>query len=281
MMNSFAYEQLFHNFLWALLINGIIAALGYYKKAVSTSGLWGGLLVGIIIYTILGIPGFMILFLFFALGTLATKWGYSRKKAMGLAEKNEGKRGFSNVIGKCGAGTLFALGIIPFIHNQYDRPFIDAFFLMFAGSFAAGTFDTVSSEIGQLYGKTCYTLIPFKKVPRGTEGAMSLEGTAAGIIGAAIIGLISSIAFSYPSISSGDFILIKLGTLFCVMGAFCSNLVESLLGTMFESKGKIGKTLSNFINTLLGGIFAWLTFVLFFILCFVFHITSILSVSTP
>jgi uncharacterized protein (TIGR00297 family) len=271
MMNSFSYEQLLHNFLWALLINGIIAALGYYKKAVSTSGIFGGLLVGIIIYTILGIPGFMILFLFFTLGTLATKWGYSRKKAMGLAEKNEGKRGFSNVIGKCGAGTLFAICMLPFMKNPsatdtFDYPIASMLAMMFSGSFAAGTFDTISSEIGQLYGKTCYTLMPFKKVPRGTEGAMSLEGTLAGIIGTIPIAFFSAVIF-FDNLMNVDASIVLVDIpLIIIAGAFASNVVESLLGTFLEAKGKIGKTGSNLINTFLGGVFSLVFAMLFFII---------------
>eukprot|EP00854_Cymbomonas_tetramitiformis_P013834 gene13834-16349_t len=40
--------------------------------------------------------------------------------------------------------------------------------------------DTVSSEVGKAYGKTTYLSTTFKTVPRGTEGAVSLEGTVAG-----------------------------------------------------------------------------------------------------
>ena len=38
----------------------------------------------------------------------------------------------------------------------------------------------------QAYGKTAYLITTLKRVPRGTEGAVSLEGTAAGIAAAAI-----------------------------------------------------------------------------------------------
>ena len=42
--------------------------------------------------------------------------------------------------------------------------------------------DTTASEVGKAYGRTTYmSTPPFKPVPRGTEGAVSLEGTVAGI----------------------------------------------------------------------------------------------------
>ena len=37
----------------------------------------------------------------------------------------------------------------------------------------------------QAYGKTAYLITTLKVVPRGTEGAVSLEGTAAGVVAAA------------------------------------------------------------------------------------------------
>lgn len=42
------------------------------------------------------------------------------------------------------------------------------------------------SYILQAYGTTAYLITTLKRVPRGTEGAVSLEGTAAGIVAAAL-----------------------------------------------------------------------------------------------
>ena len=43
----------------------------------------------------------------------------------------------------------------------------------------------------QAYGKTAYLITTLKTVPRGTEGAVSLEGTAAGITAAALFGVLA------------------------------------------------------------------------------------------
>ena len=39
--------------------------------------------------------------------------------------------------------------------------------------------DTFASEIGKAYGKTTFLITTLEKVPPGTEGAISAEGTAA------------------------------------------------------------------------------------------------------
>lgn len=56
----------------------------------------------------------------------------------------------------------------------------------FVASFVSKFSDTVSSEVGKAYGKTTYLITTLKIVPRGTEGAVSLEGTAAGAAAAAL-----------------------------------------------------------------------------------------------
>ncbi len=56
----------------------------------------------------------------------------------------------------------------------------------FVASFCSKLSDTVSSEVGKAYGKTTYLVTTFQRVPRGTEGAVSLEGTAAGVAAAAL-----------------------------------------------------------------------------------------------
>ena len=42
----------------------------------------------------------------------------------------------------------------------------------------------MSSEIGKAYGKRAYLLTTLREVPRGTEGAVSLEGSVAGVAAA-------------------------------------------------------------------------------------------------
>lgn len=57
-------------------------------------------------------------------------------------------------------------------------------------SLASKLSDTVSSEVGKAYGRTTYLATSFKVVPRGTEGAVSLEGTLAGLAAAVVFAAI-------------------------------------------------------------------------------------------
>ena len=47
--------------------------------------------------------------------------------------------------------------------------------------------DQMFTEIGKAYGYNCFLITTLKPVPRGTEGAVSVEGTLAGVGGSLII----------------------------------------------------------------------------------------------
>lgn len=238
-----------HPFFEAILINGVIATAAYFTKVVRKSGIIGGLLVGIPIYYFLGYRGFPILFTMFILGTLATKVGFKTKQDKGLAEEAEGARGIKNVLAKCLPGVCFAFGAL--FADDYNGFFFKAMILGFVTSFATGAFDTVSSEIGQVYGKRAFTLVPFRRVKPGTEGAVSLEGTIAGLFAAIII-----ILLGYWLILVNCPMRFKKAFYFPLIAVLISNLVESILGSQLEQKHILGKFGTNLINTILGGILA-------------------------
>jgi uncharacterized protein (TIGR00297 family) len=236
-------------FLEAIFINGIIATAAYFRKLVRKSGIIGGLLVGIPIYYFLGYRGFPVLFAMFLLGTLATKVGFKTKQEKGLAEEEGGARGIKNVIAKCLPGVCFALAAS--FTDSDSGFFFEAMILGFITSFATGAFDTVSSELGQVYGKRAFTLIPPRRVKPGTEGAVSLEGTIAGLIAAIVI-----ILLGYWLILAHCPMQFITAFFIPLVAAFVSNLVESILGSQFEQKQLLGKFGTNLINTIFGGILA-------------------------
>ncbi|MCX7920233.1 MAG: DUF92 domain-containing protein [bacterium] len=245
--------EITHSFIQAILVNGIIAGIAYYTKVVRKSGIIGGLLVGIPIYYFLGYRGFIILFAMFILGTLATKIGFRTKQDLGLAEAEAGARGFTNVIAKCLPGVVFAF--LSSFADEYSGFFFKAMSLGFITSFATGAFDTVSGEIGQVYGKRAFTLLPPKKAKPGTEGAISFEGTLAGLLAALIV-----ILLGYWLILSQCPMKFKQAVFIPITAAIIANLIESILGSQFEQKQLLGKFGSNLINITLGGTLAVLLF---------------------
>jgi uncharacterized protein (TIGR00297 family) len=67
---------------------------------------------------------------------------------------------------------------------------------------------------------------PFKLVPRGTEGAVSVEGTVAGIV---VSGLFAGLAFIIGQLDA-------VGVGVCVLAAFIATTFESMLGAAVQGR---------------------------------------------
>ena len=63
--------------------------------------------------------------------------------------------------------------------------------LGYVASLSTKLSDTTASEVGKAYGKRTFLITTLKAVPRGTEGAVSLEGTVAGIVASVAIALVA------------------------------------------------------------------------------------------
>jgi uncharacterized protein (TIGR00297 family) len=211
-------------------VNLVLAFLALRAGSVRPSGFWGGLLVGIPIYLCLGWPGFLVLSGMFVAGTLLTRMGYRRKEELGTAEGAKGARGMSHALangGVAAAAALLAWGL--------GEPL---FAVAMTGALATSSMDTAGSEVGPLYGKKTISLKSFRAVPAGTEGAVSLEGTLAGLL---VAGLLAFLAAGVGLIR-----LPEAGAV--VLGAVAGNLYEGILG----SRQILHHTWLNATNTLVG-----------------------------
>jgi uncharacterized protein (TIGR00297 family) len=205
----------------------------------------GGTLVGTLIYGCLGWPGFVVLLAFFVIGSGLTKLGYRRKAAAGLAQEKGGRRGARHAFANAGVAAFCAL-------FAATTPYPELFALAFAGAFATAAADTAGSEVGQLYGRRTFLITTLRPVPRGTDGAVSLEGTLAGIVASLVIG-----GLGY---ALGLFGL--LAVVLVVVAAFVGTTLESVFGATLEKRGLLDNEAVNFLNTLVGALAAAGLFVL-------------------
>ena len=107
--------------------------------------------------------------------------------------------------------------------------------------------DTFASEIGKAYGRTTYLSTTFRRVPPGTEGAVSLEGTLAGVGGSLIL----------AGYGVGSGLMPPAAALPTVLAAWFANNVESIIGATAQGKQGLGwltNEVVNFINTLIGAV---------------------------
>jgi len=224
-------EVLARNWLPAVGANLLFAALGFAARAVRLSGVVGGLLVGIPIYLFLGWRGFVILLVFFVIGSGLTRLGYRRKARMGVAEARKGARGMSHALANVGVAALCAAGAWVGGGGLWT--------VAFAGALATAAMDTTGSEVGPLWGRRTVSLRNLRPVPAGTEGAVSAEGTLAGMGSAAAVGLAAMAAgLVAPPAFWG-----------IVTGAVLGNLYEGVMG----SRRLLPHGWLNATNTLVGG----------------------------
>lgn len=183
---------------------------------------------------------------FFALANLATRFGFARKQARGIAEARGGRRGAAEVFGAMGA----AAWMTPLVHLGALGGGRRAALLVCVAPFAAKTMDTVASEIGKAVGGATISLRSFRRVPPGSEGGVSLAGTLWGLLAAAALAC-AVIPLGWGNVQD---------TVLLVVAALAANLFESWWGEWASKRGMDHGPHTNFLMTLLAALLAWLFF---------------------
>ena len=221
----------------AILLTGVACSI-WFKKLTPAGGIVGGVLGGFL-YLGAGWTGFLLMAGFFILGTIATSWKRRNKQALRTPEEHKGTRTTSQVLANGGVGAT--LGLLAFLFPQHK----ELYQLMIAAAFSSATADTVSSELGTVYGRRFYNILSFKKDKRGLDGVVSGEGTVAGVLGSLVVAAIYSTGSGW----NNDFLWI-------VIAGTVGNLADSLLGALFERRGLLHNDLVNFGNTLIAALVA-------------------------
>jgi uncharacterized protein (TIGR00297 family) len=217
---------------WALGVNTVVASLGYRARTVSVSGTIAGALIGIAIWIGGGGAAWALLFASFFVATATSRVGLDQKADLGIEEERGGRRGAGNAIANCGVAVAAAIAAVT-------TPHLGASLFALTAALTAGGSDTVASEIGKAWGRSTFLVTTFRRVPAGTPGAMSLEGTVAGIVAAFALAAFAAMLHLVPPIA------IPL----IVIGATAGALVESVLGATLEGPGILNNDMLNFINT--------------------------------
>jgi uncharacterized protein (TIGR00297 family) len=222
--------------LIALLVTAAFTVLAYALGMISRSGAIGGLLVGTTIYASLGPRGFAVLALFVVGGSLLTRFGYRRKQRAGTAQDQGGRRGARNAIANCAVAVSCAL--------LAAATGLELFTIAFVASIGAAFADTSESELGQLFSRTPRMITTLRKVPPGTDGAISLPGTIAGVAAAC---LTATLALTLGLLESPQTVLLV------ALAAFIGTVADSLIGAHYP---RVGNEATNVLCTLVAAVLA-------------------------
>ncbi|WP_219907591.1 TIGR00297 family protein [Aphanothece hegewaldii] len=228
----------------AFAINTILLTIAYIipKKLLTPAGYLHAWLLGVIIWGTLGWRGYALMMFYFFVGSAVTRIGIQQKEAEGIAEKRSGMRGPENVWGSALAGTICAI-----LTLLVSSPIKELLILGYVASLSTKLSDTSASEVGKAYGKSTFLITTLQPVPRGTEGAISLEGTLAGVVASAAI----------ASLGLGLGIINPIGVIWCIIAAFIATNLESVIGATLQNQWEwLTNEWVNVINTIIGATIA-------------------------
>lgn len=215
-----------------LFLAGAATASAYWKKLTPLAALTG-FLVGYAVYAGGGYRGLLLLALFFILGTAATAWKKREKLLIRGSAAHQSTRNAAQVLANGGVAAI--TGILAFLFPGCKALFL----LMMASSLSSATADTLSSELGMVYGRRFFNILTGKREERGLDGVISLEGLVLGTAGSILIAVVY-----------GRRLLLVTGV------GLIGNLADSLLGASFERRGRLSNDAVNFANTLIAALCA-------------------------
>jgi len=231
-----------------LLAAGLNAALlaGIWalpKRLLTPAGILHAWVLGVILWGTLGGAGYAIVAVYFVVGSALTRVGMARKEAAGIAEGRSGARGPENVWGSALTGALcaIAIGILQATGTGSDA--VPLLLLAYVASFSTKLSDTAASEVGKAYGKRTFLVTTLQPVPPGTEGAVSLEGTLAGVVASLVV----------AAVGWGVGLIDGWGVGICAIAALVATTAESVLGATLQARVSwLTNEVVNIFNTAIG-----------------------------
>ena len=206
-------------YILPLLLTPFIIVICLEKKLLTKEGVIAALILDLAVSISLGNFGFLYLLAFLALTAVVDK---VKKKVNGKASLESDVRGASQVLANGAVPMLLAL----FYLAVPSSALVIAYTAALAECFA----DSCASGVGVLSPRA-YDIIRMKKIQQGLSGGVSLHGTLAALIAAALLPLIA-VAFGVIS---------WWGYLIASAVAFLGSLIDSILGSLLQVKYKCKK----------------------------------------
>jgi uncharacterized protein (TIGR00297 family) len=224
--------------VFGILLAGLLFSIG--RKKLTVPAALTGAMLGWIIYFGGGFTALAMMTMFFVLGTAATSWRKDLKSDVRLSAAHQPTRTTGQVLANAGvAGLIGGLCLLLPNHETILK-------VAMAGCFASATADTLSSELGMIYGRRFFNVMTGRPDTKGLDGVVSIEGLLIGVAAAGLIAFVFAIGQGW---NGRIFLIIVLS------GTF-GNWVDSVLGAIFERKGRLSNNWVNFLNTLAAALLA-------------------------
>jgi uncharacterized protein (TIGR00297 family) len=220
-----------------ICIFALVLGIGaYWAKAADSDAVLSETIVCLLVILFAGLTWFILLLAFYLLGGAFTRYGYSHKHRLGIAQSHGGVRGYKNVY----SNSLVPLAL-AICYGVYHN---DVFIFAFIASVATANGDTLASEIGETSHSKPRMITTLKETETGVDGGVTPLGEVASLAGAIIIGLQAT----------GMGMAGALGIVVAAIGGFLGTNFDSLLGATLQSRGVLSNNGVNLVATAFGAL---------------------------
>ena len=236
--------------IWTLGLSVILGLVAYKaRSATPRAALAGTAITASLMFATVSVPylpwrtALVPVLVLLVMTSLATRAGRRRKQSLGTAEKHGGREP-SQVAANLGVAAIVSNPLVlSWMSEQgwlaHRGSSVEALWVLGIAALAEAAADTISSELGQLMSGAPRMITTFRKAEPGTDGAISIGGTLAGIVAAGIVAAAGTWALDGGKI----FLLVSWA------GGIFGLLFDSLLGATLEQRGWLNNDAVNFLST--------------------------------
>jgi uncharacterized protein (TIGR00297 family) len=211
-----------------LFLSALLGMVGYWRRALTVSGVVGAVLVGTLIFGLGGWIWGLLLITFFVSSSWLSHYRRAEKETAGEKFAKGSRRDLGQALANGGLGAILAL-----TYAIHPEPLLFAAFLGVMGTVNA---DTWATELGILSHVPPRLVTSGREVPPGTSGGVTWLGTWASLGGALLIGAVATALTQLESLLSGGGWLLSAVSypLLAVAGGGAGSLFDSLLGATVQ-----------------------------------------------
>src|SRR5579875_2138361 len=235
--------------VWALGLSALLGLVTWkLRAATAAASIAGAIITASLIFSTLSYPyepwrtGLVPVLAVSLAAFAATRIGRAKKERLGTAEARQG-RAAAQIAANLGVAALAASEFAQSwaadrgwaAHAALAEPLFTAALAALAEAAA----DTVSSELGQVFGGRPRLILGFRPVEPGQDGAVSWAGTLAGVAAAAAIAGVGAWALRGSA---------EMFALSCA-GGVAGLFFGSLLGATLARRGWLNNDAVNFLST--------------------------------
>ncbi len=221
-------------FLWGLFAGGLIAYLAYRAGALSKDGAIAAGILGTVVFGLGGVAWALVLLTFFITASGFSRLMKSRKADLNADFAKGSKRDAGQVAANGAVSGILALAFFFTSRSQPESSWLPFLWIGFAASLAAANADTWATELGVLNPRRPVLLTTFKRVPRGSSGAVSLTGSLAALAGSAFVaGVAALTALAGWTPAGGPAVIWQFAAI--TLAGWTGAFVDSLLGATVQA----------------------------------------------